>query len=125
MGSIADLILAFVALAGAGVALKQYAEQGRRDRARWLAELHDKFYESDNFRRVYLALDGCDPQQLARLEAALAGGSDPEVEWELTRYLNFFLFVESGAPAMDGYLRENGYERLAEMTSRRHLQRAR
>ncbi|MBI5496535.1 MAG: hypothetical protein HY904_16050 [Deltaproteobacteria bacterium] len=75
-------------------ALGEYQAASRREQAKWLLELFDRFYLGPGYRDVNLAFDGLNEPLMRKICAALQDtGDDAAVEWELTRYLNFFEFV--------------------------------
>lgn len=86
---VATLIAVLATIVAARRALRQYE-------ARWTVELFNRFYTKDEYREVYLALDGANSDLLAKMHAVVADNqTDDETEWKLTRYLNFFEVVMS------------------------------
>lgn len=71
-----------------------YCSNSRRERAKWLATLYEKFYEQPSLKTVRNLLDGEPPDS-----AAVRQLVDDE-DAGFTDYLNFFEFM--------GYLRDSG-----------------
>jgi hypothetical protein len=85
-----ELIKALATVVGAGagvVAIRVYYSNSRLQRAKWLAELYQKFYERADLKDVRTALD-CEMSELSAVSALLR-----EEPGEFTDYLNFFEFV--------------------------------
>jgi hypothetical protein len=144
--ALATATLTTIALVTACIAISEYKQNGRRDKARWLTDLFGQFYNPEHYRGVYLAFDGQDPsrlQALARIIAERAEAhSDSASEWDLTRYLNFFELVATlwkrhqltiddvallfkyplkrlaAQRGIVGYLKQYDYDALAELLSK-------
>jgi hypothetical protein len=76
-------IVAMLAVVGA---LFTYRENSRRETARWMLQLYEKFYEGKDLKTMREALD-CEPDEYHRSEIAeLVRAERPP----FTDYLNFF-----------------------------------
>jgi hypothetical protein len=97
---IATIIAALAAL----FAIYVYFNNSRLERARWLANLYDKFYEKDHLKGVRQILDSPerDSPETTRLVT--------EEPSEFTDYLNFFEFV--AVLQKSGQLKSNEVEDL-------------
>jgi hypothetical protein len=79
-------VLTFVGtVIGGWWAATTYHRSAGLDRAKWVKELYDKFYEHSELKGVRDLLDGDDPQQICSMVA--------EEGPALTDYLNFFEFL--------------------------------
>jgi hypothetical protein len=78
-----------VAIAAALVALWTYRENSRRERAKWMIQLYEKFYEEERYKPIREMLDcELDSSQLPRVKELV-----DEEDASFTDYLNFFEFV--------------------------------
>ena len=88
-------ILEAVALAAASIAalwgLYTYRRSVKLEKAKWMKELYEKFYERSELKRVRDILDGDDKEKILEMVNTEAT--------EFTDYLNFFEFL--------GYLSES------------------
>ena len=85
-----EWIKALAALLGAGAgiaAILVYHSNSRLQRAKWLAELYEKFYERSELKQIRTLLD-CGASDSAAVSALVRDESA-----EFTDYLNFFEFV--------------------------------
>jgi hypothetical protein len=89
--AVVEMIGAIVTLAGLGFALWTYHQTLMLQRAKWVKDLYDKFYERDELKRVGNLLDSDDDKQIRSMVA--------EEGPAFTDYLNFFEFL--------GYLSES------------------
>jgi hypothetical protein len=74
--------------------LAVYRSNSRRERAKWLASLYEKFYEKASLKDVRNLLDSEKPDSAAVQKLV------EEEDAEFTDYLNFFEFM--------GYLKKSG-----------------
>jgi hypothetical protein len=68
-------------------AFVQYRSSKKLERAKWMVQLYEKFYEEPRFKRMRAILD-CAGQDSAEVNQIV-----DEEELEFTDYLNFFEFV--------------------------------
>jgi hypothetical protein len=97
--TIAEVFTAGGALVGGLWAAYTYHRSVKLERAKWMKELYDKFYENDRLKTIRDQLDGDLPGVISEL-----------VQKELstfTDYLNFFEFL--------GYLEESGQIKMDEI----------
>ncbi len=86
-----ELIKALAALIGASAgvaAILVYYSNSRLQRAKWLAQLYEKFYERIDLKEVRTLLDCESDDEVAAVSAIVR-----EEEAKFTDYLNFFEFV--------------------------------
>lgn len=137
-----EAIKVLLATVAAGLALYTFWRNQKVRRAEWLASLYERFYLNENFKRTRALLDyesEARTKLLACLEAdpENAGALEPLVD-----YLNFFEFVASlwklgqlkteevemmfeyyirdiaKKPAVMGFVRREGFEKLQELIAR-------
>jgi hypothetical protein len=87
------LILDVSALVGGGLALWTFWRNARLRRAEWLYNLHAKFYESSNYKRMRYTLDYEPQPEFDKLRNAVNTGGNDELAEALVDYLNFFEFI--------------------------------
>jgi hypothetical protein len=90
--AIAGWIATVGGLVAAFLAVWTYRQNTKLARARWMKELHEKFYEQQQLKAVREQLDGGEEEKIAKL----VKDEGPE----FTDYLNFFEFL--------AYLEESG-----------------
>jgi hypothetical protein len=139
-----ELVKAIAALIGAGaavVAILVYRSNSRLQRAKWLADLYEKFYERSDLKRVREVLD-CEAGDSPSVSALVR--DEPA---EFSDYLNFFEFVavlgKSGqlrkqeiedlfryyldclenCRAVRNYIAEKGYEQLDRLLRERAMEK--
>ena len=79
-------VLAIVATPiAAFLALHTYRRHARLEKAKWMKELYEKFYERAELKSVRDSLDGDDEQKISEMVNAEAT--------QFTDYLNFFEFL--------------------------------
>jgi L-amino acid N-acyltransferase YncA len=91
---IAQIVSYLVGAFAAFAASLNYRKSSRVERAKWLAELYDKFYERDLLKPIRATLD-CSANEGDSVDTMVQGETA-----EFTDYLNFFEFV--------AYLRASG-----------------
>jgi hypothetical protein len=93
---VADIVAVVLALIGAGIALATYRRSVRLKRAEWIDKLHEKFYESSNYKHIRQLLDYPHDPELEELRKGLAG-ENPDIELceSFVDYLNFFEYIAS------------------------------
>jgi len=131
VGGVATAVL----VVPAAFAVLQYFRNSRRQRAQWLADLFERFYEGEAYREVRRHVEWVDENTL---RSALS--DDPDLEQKWTDYLNFFEFIaylqkvgelkSEDVDAMfrywidqlrpfQGHLAEYGYENLVQLLRER------
>jgi len=80
------MVTGIVGICAAIVAVLTYRGNARRERAKWAVQLYEKFYETENYKRVRDELDS-DANATAVTGLVSDEGSD------FTDYLNFFEMV--------------------------------
>lgn len=81
-----SVVLAGTAVATAAIAFREYRRAAVQRRARWLSDLHDRFYTSKTYETVREALDGPFRSQAIR-------DAEEGHDAGLVVYLNFFQFI--------------------------------
>lgn len=99
-------IAAFVVALSAGFAFWQYRRSVRTQRAQWLLNLFERFYEKETYREARRDLDWNGGKGI---RAAIQTDEYDPLEERWTDYLNFFEFV--------AYLRELGELSEADTTA--------
>lgn len=84
--AIAELVSFVVGAVAAIIAVMTYRSNAKRERAKWVAQLYEKFYEGDRYKNMREKLD--DAQNAEEIEALVNKESA-----EFTDYLNFFELV--------------------------------
>ncbi len=92
------------AIALAAGALFQYRKSKKLERAKWMLQLYEKFYEDQRFKRMRDILD-CAPAGNSQVQEVVQ-----TEESEFTDYLNFFEFVSYLTSS--GQLDDNDVEAL-------------
>ena len=87
------LLVAFSALFAAAT----YFRNGRLDRAKWISELHEKFFESEKYAEIRKLLDYKKPEERYQALADSFPNNEEsnniDDEEKLVNYLNFFEFI--------------------------------
>src|SRR5271169_4089666 len=82
---ILDALAVCATLIAASWGLDTYHRSVRLERAKWMKELYEKFYEDNRLKSIRDLLDGDDDEEITRL----VQNGDPS----FTDYLNFFEFL--------------------------------
>lgn len=79
-----------------GFAALTYVRNGKLERTKWLAQLHEKFFEKDFYSDIRILLDYKKPESdYEKLKVLFPGNEDGEykLQEKLVGYLNFFEFL--------------------------------
>ena len=96
---IGEVILWAATLGGGFWALWNYHKSAKLERAKWMKELYEKFYEHDELKKIRDKLDGGNPKEISDLVVQECSC--------FTDYMNFFEFL--------AYLHESGQISLEEI----------
>lgn len=89
------VLLDVSALIAGGIAVFTFWKNSRLRRAEWLYNLHAKFFESPNYKKMRYVIDYKSQPDFSNLPDALTQGVPHQLAEDFVDYLNFFEFVAS------------------------------
>jgi hypothetical protein len=96
----ADLYIKYLTglllVSSAGLAALTYFRNGTLERAKWLSQLHEKFFEKETYQDIRIILDykGTEYDKLKEI-LSRDSNSEPILQEKLIVYLNFFEYVST------------------------------
>jgi hypothetical protein len=89
-----DLIIKLLSLIGIIFGVLTYYRNTRIEKAKWLNQLHEKFFEKDTYKQIRIYID-YKTEQFKKLKEQinLDSNEDPILQETFVDYLNFFEFI--------------------------------